>query len=167
MNLSRPLRNATVEALDERPGIVFLGKSTATGSRFRFNLKRVLHGSAKPSRYFWCLLLVIMAGCRSSGNRFDARQSSAELKSKEPPTVFTHKLFQLDNQAFTAVEMTNRVRQEWLKPPSGLFALGPGDGIEIEAIGEPNARSTAMVGPDGKIYYGLLPGTLVWGLTLS
>lgn len=167
MNPSRPLRNAAVEALDERPSTVSARKSAVTGSRFRFNLKRVLHGSAMPSRYFWCLLLVIMAGCRSSGNRFDARQSSAELKSKEPPTVFTHKLFRLDNQAFTAVEMTNRVRQEWLKPPSDFFALGPGDGIEIEAIGEPNARSTAMVGPDGKIYYGLLPGTFVWGLTLS
>jgi polysaccharide export outer membrane protein len=46
------------------------------------------------------------------------------------------------------------------------FRLGPGDQIDIEMIGEPSSRTNVTVGPDGKIYYYLLPGLDVWGLTL-
>ena len=116
--------------------------------------------------YFW-LMLVVLAGCQSRGPRFDPRLSSRAAAGKEPRSVFAHKLFPLDDQKFTAVETTNLVRPEWLKPPADFFRLGPGDVLDIETMGEPNARSQAMVGPDGKIYYGLLPGTFVWGLTLS
>jgi protein involved in polysaccharide export with SLBB domain len=45
--------------------------------------------------------------------------------------------------------------------------LGPGDRLEIEILGNPASRSLAVVGPDGKIYYSLLPGMEVWGLTLD
>jgi protein involved in polysaccharide export with SLBB domain len=34
-------------------------------------------------------------------------------------------------------------------------------------LGDAESRATAMVGPDGKIYYHLLPGLDVWGLTLA
>jgi polysaccharide export outer membrane protein len=39
--------------------------------------------------------------------------------------------------------------------------------IDVEVIGEPANTTSLVVGPDGKIYYGLLPGTFVWGLTLG
>src|SRR6266849_6285608 len=52
-------------------------------------------------------------------------------------------------------------------PWQRFFRLGPGDTIEIEALGEPGPPSIALVGPDGKIYHGLLGGTFVWGLTLT
>lgn len=45
--------------------------------------------------------------------------------------------------------------------------LGPGDQIEIEIIGTPLSRQTVTVGPDGRVYFNILPGLDVWGLTLS
>jgi len=54
-----------------------------------------------------------------------------------------------------------------LQPPVAPFRLGPGDMLEIEVMGDVSTRATVTVGPDGKIYYYLLPGLDVWGLTLS
>lgn len=54
-----------------------------------------------------------------------------------------------------------------LKPGTDIFRLGPGDKIEIEVMGDSNTRATVTVGPDGKIYYYILPGIDVWGMTLS
>jgi polysaccharide biosynthesis/export protein len=54
-----------------------------------------------------------------------------------------------------------------LTPPPELFKLGPGDRVEVEMLGKPNSRALLTVGPDGKVYYDLLPGLDVWGLTLA
>lgn len=54
-----------------------------------------------------------------------------------------------------------------LQLPSELFTLGPGDRIEIEILGTPTSRTTATIGPDGRIYFHLLTGQDVWGLTLA
>jgi polysaccharide export outer membrane protein len=56
---------------------------------------------------------------------------------------------------------------EALIPPAEPFTLGPGDKVEIEMMGDPASRALVSVGPDGKIYYYLLPGLDVWGLTLA
>ena len=69
--------------------------------------------------------------------------------------------------ALNTVTFTNQVDPGWLQPPAELFTLGPGDKLEIELIGEPLSRTTTLVGPDGKIYFGLLSGIDVWGLTLA
>jgi len=53
-----------------------------------------------------------------------------------------------------------------LQPSESVFHLGPGDRLEIELIGDITTRTTVTVGPDGKIYYNILPGLDVWGLTL-
>lgn len=90
-----------------------------------------------------------LSGCRT-GPRFDARQASG---------------LTLANLATLAT--TNQVKPEWLVAPTNLFVLGPGDTIEIEVIGDPATRAAARVGPDGKIYYNLLAGLDVWGLTLA
>ena len=50
---------------------------------------------------------------------------------------------------------------------SSPFTLGPGDRVEIEVLGRPETRSLTFVGPDGKMYYHLLPSQDVWGLTLT
>ena len=69
---------------------------------------------------------------------------------------------------FTPVELTNRIAPEWLLPATNLYRLGPGDVIEIEMFEEDLvSRSVAVLGPDGKIYYSILPGTMVWGMTLA
>lgn len=66
-----------------------------------------------------------------------------------------------------SVSLTNRIAPEWLRPPTEPFRLGPGDRIEIEVLGDGTTRADTFVGPDGKIYYHLLPGLDVWGLTLA
>jgi protein involved in polysaccharide export with SLBB domain len=67
----------------------------------------------------------------------------------------------------TQIDFTNRLDPAWLKPSEAQFTLGPGDKLEIEILGDPASKTTTVVGPDGKIYYNLLPGIDVWGLTLS
>jgi protein involved in polysaccharide export with SLBB domain len=53
-----------------------------------------------------------------------------------------------------------------LNPPPKEFTLGPGDRLDLELLDDPASRVTTTVGPDGKIYFYLLPGIDVWGLTL-
>ena len=53
-----------------------------------------------------------------------------------------------------------------LRPGETGFRLGPGDRLDVEVVGDPSSRTSVTVGPDGKIYYYLLPGLDVWGLTL-
>ena len=104
-----------------------------------------------------CVLLavagVLLSGCIISkrGERFDARAS-------KDVTILTN---------LTTVESTNQIRPDWRQPPTNSFTLGPGDKLEIEVLGDPASRALATIGPDGKLYYYLLPGVDVWGLTLD
>lgn len=70
-------------------------------------------------------------------------------------------------EALTPVELTNRIDPAWLQPTTNLFTLGPGDRLEIELLGDPLTRVPTAVGPDGRVYFNLLPGIDVWGLTLA
>ena len=92
--------------------------------------------------------LAWMTGCRAPGPQFNPHA--------HPGT----------NAAQLTVAATNRVSPEWLQPSTNAFTLGPGDRVEIEVIGEPATRTVTSVGPDGRLYFHLLPGTDVWGLTL-
>lgn len=53
-----------------------------------------------------------------------------------------------------------------LQPEAAAFRLGPGDKLQIEIMGDPTTRTVATVGPDGRVYYNILPGLDVWGLTV-
>lgn len=64
------------------------------------------------------------------------------------------------------VVVKNEIDPRLLQPDASLMTLGPGDVIEIELMGSPETRTRAQLGPDGKIYFSLLPGLDVWGLTL-
>lgn len=64
------------------------------------------------------------------------------------------------------VVVKNEIDPQLLQPDTSLMTLGPGDVIEIEMLGAPETRTTAQIGPDGKIYFSLLPGLDIWGLTL-
>ena len=66
-----------------------------------------------------------------------------------------------------AYAATNRIDPAWLQPPSEPFTLGPGDRVEIALMGDAASKAITVVGPDGKLYFDLLPGLDVWGLTLS
>lgn len=55
----------------------------------------------------------------------------------------------------------------WRQRPAPPYQLGPGDQIELELPGIAGTRTQTFVGPDGRIYFDLLPGQDVWGLTLE
>ena len=109
----------------------------------------------KPIRAFvtGCGILFLLTGCfvTKQGPKFDARDPRNLSGGPE----------------FSAVETTNQIRQEWLSPSTNFYRLGPGDRVEIEIADEPETRATTVVAPDGRIYYYLLPGVDVWGLTLA
>jgi protein involved in polysaccharide export with SLBB domain len=94
------------------------------------------------------LALGALVGCSSTGAKSGAKFSD----------VGTNR---------TTVTVTNQIAPELLRPDTQLLTLGPGDVIEAEILDVPNSRATMAVGPDGKIYFNLLPGVDVWGLTLS
>jgi polysaccharide biosynthesis/export protein len=98
--------------------------------------------------------LAFFAGCKSTGTAPDF----AEVPAAAATAVATNA---------TTETLTNQLPAELLRPREDMFTLGPGDAVEIEILGTPTSRATATVGPDGKIYYNLLPGLDVWGLTLG
>ncbi|HEY3854019.1 MAG TPA: polysaccharide biosynthesis/export family protein [Verrucomicrobiae bacterium] len=99
----------------------------------------------------WVVLLICILGCQQTPVR------------ALPPIHTTTP----DNGVVASLAVTNHLDPAWLKAPVEPFTLGPGDRLEIELLGDPASKAGATVGPDGKLYYGLLPGLDVWGLTLS
>ena len=97
------------------------------------------------------LMLAWLSGCQT-GPRFDAR---ATTKAR---------LAALTNLA--PVTVTNAADTSLLQAPSESFTLGPGDRLEIAIVGDPTTVTSTTVGPDGKIYFDLLPGLDVWGRTV-
>ena len=94
-------------------------------------------------------LLVLMAGCSNPKATFDPRATgTAKIE-------------------FEDLNLAEDLGREWLEQGETLFSLGPGDVLDVEILGTGNTRSTVVVGPDGRIYFHLLPGMDVWGLTLE
>ncbi len=111
----------------------------------------------------WFLLMPFLLGCRSAQQGWsDGQPASPAVAAAVNPSVTSDQ-----RVLFNAINSTNQLRPEWLASPTDLFRLGPGDTFDIEMLGEPGLPSPAIVGPDGKIYYSLLGGTFVWGLTLT
>jgi len=94
--------------------------------------------------------LVFLTACNHPGPRFNPRAQPGA-----------------SGAALESIARTNLIKPEWLKPPADLFTLGPGDKLEIELLDDPTSKSITTVGPDGKIYFQLLPGIDVWGMTLA
>jgi protein involved in polysaccharide export with SLBB domain len=92
--------------------------------------------------------IFLLAGCHSSRT----------AKTKGTPAIAGD---------FSGTEAGTPIDPSWRKPPADVFRLGPGDELEIENIGDGATRAVTKVGADGKIYYYLLPGLRVWGLTLA
>ncbi|MBW8865001.1 MAG: SLBB domain-containing protein [Verrucomicrobia bacterium] len=107
--------------------------------------------------------LLLLVGCgTTTGPRFDAAATTRA------------RIAELTN--LTAVATSAGPDSALLQVPTQYFRLGPGDGLEIQLVGEAATPATTgvrampaitIVGPDGKIYFNLLPGLDVWGLTLA
>lgn len=108
---------------------------------------------SQPRLLLGILILAVVGlwgtGCRSRGPEFDPYASSAPTLGLQTNVVAR----QLD--------------PELLTPSREPFRLGPGDRIDIELLGEEESTTATFVGPDGKVYFHLLPGLPVWGLTLA
>lgn len=92
--------------------------------------------------------LLFAAGCRTAPSAtFDAREPVAS------------------KGLATTVDARRQLDPMLLKPPTTPFTLGPGDVIDVEILGDAASHSQLSVGPDGKVYFNLLPGLDVTGLT--
>jgi polysaccharide export outer membrane protein len=99
------------------------------------------------------LLASLSSGCRTNyGPRFDPYS--------------TNQVAGTTNLNGTVV-VTNKLDPAMLLPKQEPFRVGPGDRLEIELLGEGGSPELCFVGPDGKLYFSLLPGVQVWGLTLA
>src|SRR3954447_4759622 len=112
----------------------------------------------------FCALL--FAGCASKGSK------SATFTTVPTPGAPSNYSPVANPGAPAVTNVTGEIVKtpltpEMLQPAGTPFTLGPGDSIEIEIIGNANSRAVTPVGLDGKIYYNLLPGLDVWGLTLD
>jgi polysaccharide biosynthesis/export protein len=114
-----------------------------------------------------CFSALLLAGCAGRGSK------SAGFTAVPTPTSDSN--FTSAGIPGAAPAVTNvsgevvkaALTPEMLKPSDIPFTLGPGDSLEIEIIGNAASRATTPVGLDGKIYFSLLPGLDVWGLTLD
>ena len=91
-------------------------------------------------------------GCSSTGPRFNPYATNAVVH--------------VTNLLGTVV-VSNKLDPALLRPPQDPFRLGPGDHLDIEVLGEEGGPQATFVGPDGRLYFSLLPGIQVWGLTLA
>jgi len=69
--------------------------------------------------------------------------------------------------AFASAAHTKGIDREMFAPSREPFRVGPGDKLEIEILGGDSTRRTALIGPDGKLYYALSPSIDVSFLTLD
>lgn len=67
--------------------------------------------------------------------------------------------------AFTNGSGTASPPAALLAAPTTPYQLGPGDKLDIEILGETGSRAETFVTPDSKIYFNLLPGLEVAGLS--
>ena len=114
-----------------------------------------------PSRVASALLLVLLTACEHVQPQFADLPTMPGAKPAVPANSITNAA------VLSHVALNHQIDPSWLQPPTQLFTLGPGDKLEIELLGEPTSRNTTIVAPDGKIYFNLLPGIDVWGLTLA
>ena len=105
-----------------------------------------------PMRYtLICLLamLVVCSGCQT-----------AKIKPKKLPLA-------RGVQTIAQTNIDNRVDPALLALPVEPYRLGPGDVIKVEMPQISGSGERTTVGPDGKVYYSIIAGVNVWGMTLS
>lgn len=121
----------------------------------------------RNKKFFRCVatsvasvLLLCVAGCGSNGYLIPSKNDRIARYEAPADTLSKASTVQM-------ISVTNALDPALLRAPTNLFTLGPGDKLDIELLDETNSLTTTVVGPDGKIYFSLLPGTDVWGLTLG
>jgi polysaccharide biosynthesis/export protein len=113
-----------------------------------------------PRHFIWLVVAgAMLLAAESEAGMFNFKRRTA-TPAPEPPAIST------PTNLFATVT-NNLIKPAWLQPSTEPFRLGPGDRIELEILGKTGTRATTFICPDGKLYYDLLPGLEVWGLTLE
>src|SRR5687768_14602023 len=99
-----------------------------------------------PAMAALAMLAMLAAGC----------STSRQVRNVIPPSFISTPV----------ADARSSVDSSLLQRPTFEYRLGPGDVLDIEVLGDVNTHSSTVVGPDGKIYFYLLPGIDVWGLTV-
>ena len=97
-----------------------------------------------------CLALLNACALMKEQKKFNAREAGSNTSA-----------------SFTQTKRQEPINPEWLKPSPKPYALGPGDKLEIEILGETGTRTDTFVTPDSKVYFDLLPGIDVKGKTTA
>lgn len=83
-----------------------------------------------------------------------------------PPVQFDPRK-PVQTTSFAKTGPSRSIAPEMLVPSKDAFRAGPGDRLEIEILGGEATRRTALVSPDGMLYYDLAPGIHVNSRTLD
>jgi protein involved in polysaccharide export with SLBB domain len=110
----------------------------------------VAHPTFRFITLFALPFALMLSGCATLRRHHEA------MKAPPPPSTF----------APTPVAELPPLDPALLQRPNNEYRLGPGDVLDIEVLGDINTRQRATVGPDGKIYFYILPGIDVWGMTI-
>src|ERR1051326_3138395 len=124
------------------------------------------------SGLFGVCLLVLLTACKHTETQvqysaLEPAHSQDAASATSSPAARSPETSPMAAISPQPVALASKLDPGWLQPPSDPFTLGPGDRLEIEVIGDATSKTTTIVGPDGKIYFGILPGIDVWGATLT
>ena len=97
-----------------------------------------------------CTSFLLAACALTKGPKFDPRADYGPI-----------------DPAFTSSGEHQTMPEKYLQEPTDAFKLGPGDKLDIEILGETGSRAETFVTPDGKIYFNLLPGLDVNGISTT
>lgn len=95
------------------------------------------------------LAVALLAGCQTAGKTGAGGSANGAVAGK-----------------FTKTTAGDPINPAWRTAPKDPYRLGPGDELDLEVIGDGTTRATTKVGADGKIYYYLLKGQHVAGMTV-
>ena len=116
-----------------------------------------------------------VAGLRAGGFN-PLLASSAQTPAPPAAVAFTRPSHRFDPRAARGGAEINSFRQvhtdagidpSWLVPPTEPYRVGPGDQLEIELLEFPETRQACPVLPDGTVFFHILDGLKVSGLTLD
>lgn len=108
---------------------------------------------------YFSLLSTVVVGLMFGAGCQIPKQSNAPRFNPRATGVFSN--------AAADLTFNHQLGAALLRPSDNLLTLGPSDQIQVEIIDQSTSRADITVGPDGKIYFDLLSGIDVWGLTIA
>jgi polysaccharide export outer membrane protein len=121
-----------------------------------------------PRNLLFILLLATWgSGCTTATSKSGGKSDRETSVLQQQLNAYNQSATGERAQGFVPLTNGNTMGAAYTALPTNYYKLGPGDVIQIDILGEADSQSVQAVGPDGKIYYNLLPGLFVWGLTLS